>query len=152
MNTLDHPIFRETSHPWYMLDSHLKHFRRVIYTQKKPLHHLLKDPVSKAGLLRGLQAWPQQTALGTAPVAIHTHLTHVPSYFTVGYREGDIQGRIFLFSESHGAKQQNLRIAKLLSTTLPLSKHPVGGGWTAGDLAVQDPVGQGRLGFRQLVP
>lgn len=121
----------------------------MTYIQKKSLHHFLKDPVSTVGLLRGLQEWPQQTTLGAAPVAIHTHLTLVPSYFTVGYRDSDIQGRIFLLPPpgSPGARQQNLRIAKLLSTTLPLPKQPVGGGWAAGDPAGQDPVSRGRWVF-----
>ena len=95
-HTWPSPVFRETPHPWYVWDSHLKYFGRMTYIQKKSLHHFLKDPVSTVGLLRGLQEWPQQTTLGAAPVAIHTHLTLVPSYFTVGYRDGDIQGRIFL--------------------------------------------------------
>lgn len=41
------PVLSETPHPWYMFNSHLKYFRRVIYIQKKVLHLFQKDSISK---------------------------------------------------------------------------------------------------------
>lgn len=89
------PVFSETPHPWYMFNSHLKYFRRVIYIQKNALHLFQKDPVSKVGppycssflevSRKCYSSYPGHNSRACFPRVPHLH-----SCFTMDCREGDL--------------------------------------------------------------
>lgn len=84
------PVLSEPLHPWYMFNSHVKRFRRVIYIQKKALHLFQKDLVSKAGPPYSSSFLQIHRKCYSSSSAWFIHVPHMRSGFTAGCKEGGV--------------------------------------------------------------